>query len=115
MKCVRPHQVLLKEIFARPGEVVCQEGSTLVVEDRREARVFTSLLDREGELVQIAFQGCHRMGEDEVFVVGQHPSSCDSRYFGPISASEVRFEVSPAWVIDDLRRMRPAVLDRRTP
>lgn len=113
MRCTTSHQVLIKEVFARPGETVCLEGRKLVVEDERAHPLHTSVLSKDGDLLQIAWQGCHTLGPDEVFVAGEHPSSCDSRYFGPISTQDILFEIEPLWTLQAPRSVRPPSLQKQ--
>jgi type IV secretory pathway protease TraF len=40
---------------------------------------------------------CQQLKPDEIFVLGDHPDSYDSRYFGPIKTSQVIAEVELLW------------------
>lgn len=105
--CVREEQVLLKQVLAWPGEVVCREGLELYLAAHPSHRIPTADHTSEGLPNAPFFSGCIEIGPGELFVVGQHPSSCDSRYFGPVLTSQVVAEVHPLLVIDPLRSMRP--------
>ncbi len=77
--------LLIKRVAAVGGDTVCRRdnqlvtpGRTLVVQDR----------DRRGVALP-TWRGCRRLGEEELFLLGDTPSSFDSRYFGPISRSRV--------------------------
>ncbi len=111
MHCVKPDQVLIKELWAWPGETVCREGRILFVRGRADARVTTSILDREAQLIAIPFSGCHTLASKEFFVVGEHPSSCDSRYFGPVSSTHILGSVEPFLVDHPPRSMRFSGVD----
>lgn len=41
---------------------------------------------------------CQRLNPDELLVLGEHPDSFDSRYFGPIKIDQVIAEVWPLWL-----------------
>jgi conjugative transfer signal peptidase TraF len=77
--------LLIKRIAAVGGDTVCRRegrlvtpGRTVVVQDR----------DRRGVALP-AWRGCRRLETDELFLLGDTPSSFDSRYFGPVHRSEV--------------------------
>lgn len=40
---------------------------------------------------------CHRLLDDEIFVLGDHPNSYDSRYFGPIKYRDVIARLALLW------------------
>ena len=42
--------------------------------------------------------GCHVLGPDELIVVGTHPRSYDSRYFGPLARSAVTGVCEAVWI-----------------
>jgi type IV secretory pathway protease TraF len=70
---------LLKRIAAVGGERVCG-GAEL----RWSAHAVVALpRDRRGSALP-AWSGCRRLDPDELLVVGDTPSSFDSRYFGPV-------------------------------
>lgn len=101
--CVRRTQVLIKRVWAREGETVCQHGRVLYKRASPTRLVRTSLLTSQGELLTLGWKGCQTLKKDELFVLGQHPSSCDSRFFGPVHTSRVRARVSPLWIWDPLQ------------
>lgn len=76
---------LIKRVAAEAGDLVCAEdgavalpGRVLRVRDR----------DRRGQPLP-AWRGCRRLAAGEVFLVGDTPSSFDSRYFGPVRREQV--------------------------
>jgi type IV secretory pathway protease TraF len=101
--CVRAHQVLIKRVWARAGETVCESGRMLYKTSAPTHVVHTSLLSKRGELVELGWKGCQTLKPGEVFVLGQHPSSCDSRFFGPVPTSSLRARVTPLLIWDDLQ------------
>jgi conjugative transfer signal peptidase TraF len=71
---------LLKRIAALGGDQVCRTGQELHWSGR-EATAFPR--DRRGAALP-AWTGCQRLGADELLVMGDTPTSFDSRYFGPV-------------------------------
>jgi type IV secretory pathway protease TraF len=72
--------MLLKRVAALPGETVCREAGTVTVPGRV---VHADRRDRKGGLLPF-WVGCHTLLPTEVFLLGDHLSSFDSRYFGPV-------------------------------
>ncbi|MDH6257639.1 S26 family signal peptidase [Bradyrhizobium sp. BR13661] len=90
---------MLKRIVALPGQVVCRTGLTITVDglEMGQAR------ERDGRNRPLpAWQGCHIIGEDEIFVMNwQSTDSLDSRYFGPLPASAVIGRALPVWTDEE--------------
>lgn len=81
-----PAEVLLiKRVAAVGGERVCRQGGALETPER-----WSQILerDRRGQPLP-AWSGCRTLGPDEVFLLGDTPSSFDSRYFGPVPVSAI--------------------------
>lgn len=75
-----PHIPLLKRIAATGGELVCRSGGKL----QWAGRSVTALpRDRRGAPLP-AWSGCRLLAADELLVIGDTPTSFDSRYFGPV-------------------------------
>ena len=77
--------LLLKRVAAVGGERVC--GRNGIVETARW-RVEARPQDRRGVRL-VAWQECRVLRANEVFLLGDTPGSFDSRYFGPVSRSEI--------------------------
>lgn len=77
--------LLIKRIAAVGGDTVCRRDGRLVTPWRT---VVVQDRDRRGVALP-AWRGCRRLGTDELFLLGDTPSSFDSRYFGPVHRSEV--------------------------
>jgi type IV secretory pathway protease TraF len=77
--------LLLKRVAAVGGERVC--GRSWIVETARW-RVEARPQDGRGVTLS-AWQECRVLRADEVFLLGDTPGSFDSRYFGPVSRSEI--------------------------
>jgi type IV secretory pathway protease TraF len=43
------------------------------------------------------YRGCVTLETSEVFVLGPHPQSFDSRYFGPIATTDIQATATPLW------------------
>ncbi len=72
--------MLIKRVVALPGETVCRRAGTVTVHGRA---VRADRRDSQGTLLPF-WVGCHTLLPTEVFLLGDHPSSFDSRYFGPV-------------------------------
>lgn len=76
---------LLKRVAVVGGERVCRTGGEL----RWRGRTAVALpRDRRGVSLP-AWSGCRRLGADELLVIGDTPTSFDSRYFGPVRRSSL--------------------------
>ena len=76
---------LLKRIAAVGGDQVCRT-SDAVQWGKRSA--LTLPRDRRGWTLP-SWSGCRRLGADELLVMGDTPTSFDSRYFGPVRRSSL--------------------------
>lgn len=76
---------LLKRIAAVGGEQVCRTGEGLRWSGRM---AMARPRDRRGSPLP-AWAGCRRLGADELLVMGDTPTSFDSRYFGPVRRSSL--------------------------
>ncbi|MFA4951954.1 S26 family signal peptidase [Brevundimonas sp.] len=77
--------LLLKRVAAVGGQRVCGRNRTL---EGPRWRVKARTQDRRGVRLS-AWQECRVLRADEVFLLGDTPGSFDSRYFGPVSRSEI--------------------------
>jgi type IV secretory pathway protease TraF len=81
-----PHAApLLKRVAAGSGDHVCRQGADL---EWRGGAVRALSRDRRG-LGLPAWAGCRRLAADELLVLGDTPTSFDSRYFGPVRRTAV--------------------------
>ena len=90
---------MLKRVLALPGQTVCRNGLTIVVDgiDVGQAREH----DGRGRPLPV-WQGCRVIADGDVFVMNwQSPDSLDSRYFGPIPASAVIGTAVPVWTDEE--------------
>lgn len=76
---------LIKRVAATAGDAVCSDGRWLIapwrmVEVRGE--------DRAGAALPV-WRGCRRLNADEHLLLGDTPTSLDSRYFGPVRTAQI--------------------------
>jgi conjugative transfer signal peptidase TraF len=93
---LRQEQHLLKNIAAMDGDQVCRRG--LAVWINGHIRVWLRRTDGSGRTLS-GWQGCRRLRNGELFVLGTDRSSFDSRYFGPILRSDIIAVAGPWWVL----------------
>lgn len=87
---------LLKPVAALPGQTVCRKNGSITIDGKSIGEALTS--DHRGRPLP-AWQGCHRLGREEIFVMNPaEPRSLDGRYFGPLPASTVMGRAIPIWV-----------------
>ena len=77
--------MLIKRVAGLSGDLVCRHNSVVTINQRT---LVAASLDRQGILLP-AWHGCRTLSTNEVFILGDHPSSFDSRYFGPVSRGEL--------------------------
>lgn len=87
---------LLKRVAAMEGDRVCRRGRVVRIAGRRS--VIASGFDRGGRQLPV-WKGCHRLQSGQVFVLGTHSESFDSRYFGPLHVEQVIGTAIPVWKI----------------
>jgi conjugative transfer signal peptidase TraF len=71
---------LIKRVAGLPGDTVCRTESTVTVAG---AQVHAHAADGRGNQLP-RWSGCHHLKDGEVFLLGDHAASFDSRYFGPV-------------------------------
>jgi len=77
--------LLLKRVAGMGGDRVCAGAGRVEAPWRL---VVVHARDRRG-VALAAWSGCRVLGGDELFLLGDTPASYDSRYFGPVSRSDV--------------------------
>jgi conjugative transfer signal peptidase TraF len=77
--------MLIKRVVGLSGDFVCRHDSVVTINKRT---LVAALSDRQGYPLP-AWNGCRTLSINEVFLLGDHPASFDSRYFGPVSRSEL--------------------------
>jgi conjugative transfer signal peptidase TraF len=89
---LRANRLLLKIVGASSGDVVCRLGSRVWTSGH--SRVWALRTDGRGRPLP-GWRGCWRLRAGQLFVVGAHPGSFDSRYFGPIDRQSVLSTMRP--------------------
>lgn len=86
---------LLKPIVAVAGATVCRTGLRVTIDGRVVAAALPR--DRFGRPLP-QWSGCRQLGTQELFLIApDSAASFDSRYFGPITRTQVIGRASPVW------------------
>ncbi len=86
---------MLKHVAALPGQLVCRRKLRVNIDGRLVASA--RLTDSRARQLP-AWRGCHRLAEDEVFLLNATVSdSFDGRYFGALPRSTVIGRAVPMW------------------
>jgi conjugative transfer signal peptidase TraF len=86
---------ILKEIAAGEGALVCERGGLVSIEGRVRGKVAN--VDRAGVPLP-HWSGCRRLASGQFFVLSNRiPNSFDSRYYGPVSRSDLLGVYQPLW------------------
>ncbi|MFD1984381.1 S26 family signal peptidase [Mesorhizobium newzealandense] len=86
---------LVKRIAALPHEHVCTFNEAIIIGGAIVARRLAT--DVQGRALPW-WNACRKLVDDEVFLLnGETPRSFDSRYFGPVPASNVIGRLVPLW------------------
>lgn len=89
---------LLKHVAALPPQVVCAEGTAIMVDGETVAH--RRMADRLGRPLP-TWHGCHRLESGEVFLLNaDEPDSLDGRYFGPLLRTSIVARLRPVWITD---------------
>ena len=87
--------VLMKPVAAIEGAMACRRHPTVTIDGIIVARALVK--DRFGRPLP-AWQGCIRLGPDQVFLIAPtRPDSFDSRYFGAVQRSQIVGRATPLW------------------
>jgi type IV secretory pathway protease TraF len=77
--------MLIKRVAGLSGDVMCRHGIEVMINART---IQAARRDTNGNLLPY-WSGCHVLLPNEVFLLGDHPGSFDSRYFGPVTKLEL--------------------------
>lgn len=90
---------ILKRVGAAAPQTVCVRGHVVLIDDVQLARTMA----HDGALRPLRnWPECRRLRDDELFLLSPaHPSSFDSRYFGPIAASQMIGRARALWTWDE--------------
>jgi conjugative transfer signal peptidase TraF len=78
--------VLLKQVFAREGDVVCRFGIHVFINGKLAA---AALVRDKMERPMPFWKGCLKLSPSQIFVLSKRKDSFDSRYFGAIEKRQV--------------------------
>jgi conjugative transfer signal peptidase TraF len=89
-----PGVPLLKRVIGLGGDHICRSEGVIFV----NGKAFAETLDRDAEGRSLpAWKGCFTLFPGQFFLLQPHPYSFDSRYFGPVSESEIIGVAHPLW------------------
>lgn len=88
-----PHTLLMKHVFAVPGDEVCIKGRIVWINQQPTLKVLSEYAP--GELLpQLCF--CRKLTVDQYWLMsGRIPNSFDSRYFGPVGLNNILYQATP--------------------
>lgn len=86
---------LLKRVGAVAPQRVCVLGASVNIDGVPAAALLHA--DRRSRPLS-AWRRCRVLQADEVFLLGVHPASFDSRYFGPVPVADVLGIAHPLWL-----------------
>lgn len=89
-----PAVPLVKRVAAAGGERVCAHGGSIIVDGRLAAR--RRRTDGKGRALPW-WEGCLRLGGEDLFLLMDNPASFDGRYFGVVERSGVLGRAYPLW------------------
>lgn len=85
---------VLKRVSGLRGDRVCRDG--LLIRVRGRIAATAKLADAMGRSLPV-WKGCRRLGEDDVFLLGDHPDSFDGRYFGLLKRKHIIGKATQLW------------------
>lgn len=92
---VKKGMQLMKPIAALPGDQVCAEGSSLLVNQTKIGML--AQYDRKQNRLH-PLKGCRIIGSQQLFTASTyHKYSYDGRYHGPLYRSDITAFVEPFW------------------
>lgn len=85
---------VLKRVSGLRADSVCRDGLLIRVNGRIAATA--KLADAMGRSLPV-WKGCRRLGEDDVFLLGDHLDSFDGRYFGLLKRRHIIGKATQLW------------------
>ncbi len=89
-----PDWPLVKQIVALPGDEICREDETILI---NQTVVAEALVEASGGLELPRWHGCHVLESGEVFLLNDHPRSLDGRYFGVMKEGDLDGMAAVLW------------------
>jgi conjugative transfer signal peptidase TraF len=93
---IGPSTPLLKRVAALEGDRVCRRAR--VIRIAGQLPVIALAFDRRGRWMPV-WQGCQQLRRGQLFVLGTHAESFDSRYFGPVDHAQIIGAAIPLFVL----------------
>ncbi|HEY0793757.1 MAG TPA: conjugative transfer signal peptidase TraF [Chthoniobacterales bacterium] len=95
---LQPYEMLLKRIVGSAGDVVCIDGKGVTVNGRQLPHTAPRACDLAGRPLPVCRLDDYRLQPGEILAISDYsPLSFDSRYFGPVSRSQIQSVVVPVW------------------
>jgi type IV secretory pathway protease TraF len=91
----RNENLFTKQVGCSPGERLRRDEASRFICDRRPLGKALTQDSKGRDLPQFWFNG--PVPENHFFMVGTHPRSFDSKYFGFIHADEIKYKALPLW------------------
>lgn len=88
--CFDGREPLLKRIVAHDGDTVAYTDQGVAVNGKLMAASTPHERDMAGRPLQHVAWGEYVLGPGQFWLMGDHPRSFDSRYFGPVDSSQIR-------------------------
>ena len=86
---------ILKEVAAGEGAIICEQDGVVSIDGQGRGKVAPT--DRHGVPLP-HWTGCQRLQKNQYFVLSNRiPNSFDSRYYGPVSGSDLIGVYRPLW------------------
>src|SRR5437667_4123361 len=96
--CPDGGEAVLKVIVARPGDIVDTSTNGLKVNGSWIPNTAPAVRDSEGRALPHWPFGRYRVQSGNVWVASWfNVKSFDSRYFGPVPISEIKYHLHPLW------------------
>ena len=92
-----PDVPVLKHVLGVSGDVICRFDSHIFVNGERVSEAKS--LDQFGRSLP-KWRACVTLKSAQVFLMNDHPSSYDGRYFGPTNVSHVAGYGLPPWTYE---------------
>ncbi len=89
------HIPLLKRLSGKEKDWICQIDSRLIISGVLKACVRKE--DRFGRILPV-WRGCLRLAKHQIFVIGDHLASFDSRVLGPLHRDSIPSVARPFWI-----------------
>lgn len=94
---------LLKPLAGLAGDTVCRHGASVSINGKRAA---TARFQTSAGRHLPSWSGCQVLAENEILLLAPHPSSFDSRYFGPVTRPEIIGIADPIFTLPLSRETR---------